>query len=66
MKTDSFDRYFRIVKAWNIAILNRKSYICITKKFFECMRNKTISGISLVSKVLPVILEANDNCFIFN
>lgn len=36
------------------------------KKFFECMRNKTISGISLVSKVLPVILEANDNCFIFN
>ena len=48
---------FRIVKVNNIAFITCKSYICITKKFFEYMQNETIGWISLVSKVLPVIGE---------
>jgi len=42
VKADSLDRYFGIVKACNIAFFSSKSYICVTKMFFECMQNKTI------------------------
>jgi len=42
VKADSLDRYFGIVKAGNIAFFSSKSYICVTKMFFESMQNKTI------------------------
>ena len=56
-KADSLDRYFGIVKACNIAFFSSKSYICVTKMFFECMQKKTIGWISLVSKPLPIFVN---------
>lgn len=57
VKADSLDRYFGIVKAGYIAFFSSKSYICVTKMFFESMQNKTIGWISLVSKPLPIICK---------